>query len=376
VARINAQLEMAAIDEAASPRPRSRLTARVRRDAIVDQAMLRGVVLRGNRPEPAEVERVADEVDAALALFGVRGWDAAPATYHREPPPATGTRERRARSGNVRYTSLTWPDGYEVRADEPGAERYAGYGTNRIARAALLEHRADAPWILCVHGFGMGTTGLDVRAFRALHLHRTLGLNVAFLTLPFHGRRRPSGPLLPKVPGVDVLDNLHAMEQAVWDVRQLLALLRSRTEHPVGVMGLSLGGLVSAVVASIDEPHAAVLLVPAVDLTTLMADAAARLGGPMADGGQGLIERSRTVMGPVSPLVLEPRVPTERLAIVAGTLDKFARPSSQAVPLWRHWGEPEVHWYHGGHVSLFWSNRAKRGIDRSLARVGLTSPTP
>ncbi len=350
-----------------NPTPRSRLTARVRRDVLVDQAMLRAVMFRG-APDPALLARTEAEATEAVALFEERGWATAPATYHRQPPPVEDIRERRARSGGVRYTKLTWPDRYQVRAGEPGRERYLGYRSNRIAHLTMLEHHDDRPWLICVHGFGMGSSGLDVRLFRGLHLHRDLGLNVAFVTLPFHGKRKPDRSLLPKVPGVDLLDTLHAFEQAIWDVRQTLALLRSRTDQPIGLMGLSLGGGIAASVASIDEPHAVLLLVPAVDLPTLMADAATKVGG---EAVEGLIERSRVLMAPVSPLALSPRVPLERRAIVAGTLDKFARPSTQAVALWRHWDQPPVHWYHGGHVSLFWSARAKAAIDASLEQFGL-----
>ena len=55
--------------------------------------------------------------------------------------------------------------------------------------------------------------------------------------------------------------------------------------------------------------------------------------------------------------------------IAAATLDRFARPSTQAVALWRHWNEPELHWTHGGHVGLVMgrarADRHRRG-PRSL----------
>ena len=158
--------------------------------------------------------------------------------------------------------------------EEPGAERFLGYRVNRVARATMLEHRSgDRPWLVCLHGFGMGRPGLDLRAFRALHLHRDLGLNLAFLTLPFHGRRNPGPVTSPPMPSADALDTVHGLTQAVWDTRQLLAHLRTRTAQPIGLMGLSLGGLVAATVASVDAPHAVLLLVPAVDLPALAADA-------------------------------------------------------------------------------------------------------
>ena len=83
---------------------------------------------------------------------------------------------------------------------------------NPIARAAVLEHRSGVrPWLVCLHGFGMGSPRLDLRVFRALHPHRDLGLNVAFLTLPLHGRRNPIPSTQPPVPGIDVMDTIHGL---------------------------------------------------------------------------------------------------------------------------------------------------------------------
>jgi hypothetical protein len=153
-------------------------------------------------------------------------------------------------------------------------------------------------------------------------------------------------------------------------------LLQGRTQQPVGLMGLSLGGLVSAVVASIDEPHAVLLLVPAVDLPALMLDATTTAGGVGVDVAvdAGVVAQARAVFAPVSPLQLTPRVPLARRFIVAGTLDRFARPTSQAVALWRHWDQPALHWYHGGHVSLFWARGLQAAVDAQLRAVGLVHP--
>lgn len=275
------------------------------------------------------------------------------------------------RSGRVRYTHLSWLDDYAPRPEEPGAERFVGYPKNRAARALVLEHRsAPRPWLVCLHGFGMGSAMLDLRAFRALHLHRDLGLNLAFLTLPFHGRRNPGSALQPPMPSADVMDTVHGLAQAVWDTRQLLAHLRARTDRPIGVMGLSLGGLVASLVASVDAPHAVLLLVPAVDLPGLMAHAAAREGTGGLIGPEG-IERMRPLYAPVSPLRLEPQVPVERRFVLAGTLDRFARPSSQAIAIWRHWDEPALHWYHGGHASVFWAQGVQSAVEETLTDVGL-----
>jgi hypothetical protein len=84
-----------------------------------------------------------------------------------------------------------------------------------------------------------------------------------------------------------------------------------------------------------------------------------------------MFERSQPLYAPVSPLRLTPRVPVERRHILAGTLDRFARPSTQAVEIWRHWGEPALRWYHGGHASVFWARGVRQSIDDALRESGL-----
>jgi hypothetical protein len=359
-------------DQQLDPRPWTRLTAQVRRDVFVDRAMLRIITTIAGRPtESSVLARIGNEVNDALALFEERGWIADPVSYHQDPPAPLGIRARRSRGSTVGFTTITWDDRFECRPDEPGASRYAGYTRNRIARATLVEHRSgDRPWLVCLHGFSMGSPGVDLRAFRAAHLHRDLGLNLAFLTLPFHGRRRLDRRGLPPFPGIDMLDNVHGLAQAAWDVRQLLRLLRARTDQPIGLLGLSLGGCVAALTASLDDVDAALLLVPMVDLASLMHDTAVRYGRRMGVNGE-MAAQSRPVLSPVSPLMLTPRLPVERRVIIAGTLDRFVPPSAHAVALWRHWDQPEIHWYHGGHVSLFWSPQARAALDASLRHVGM-----
>lgn len=361
---------MAALPSPESPRPHSRLTARVRGNVLLDRTAFRLVAATVRRPDDDTVNRVAGEVAEAEALFRARGWIDHPAGYHVTPPAIEGLRARPQSSANIRYTALSWPDGYAPRPEEPGASRFATFRENRIARAAVLEHSGgDRPWLVCLHGFGMGSPAVDLRTFRALHLHRTLGLNVAFLTLPLHGRRKPPGVRMAALPSFDLLDDVHGLAQAVWDARQLLAYLRTRTTKPIGVMGLSLGGYVSSLVASLDDVHAAVLLVPAVDLSSLMADGGQRVGHTVS---AELLTSAAAVLRVVAPLALEPRVPRDRRMIVAATLDQFARPTTQALALWRHWDEPELHWYHGGHIGFFRAKAVQPAVDAALARFGLT----
>jgi hypothetical protein len=346
------------------------LTPGVRRDVLIDNAAFRLSSSLVRLPEPNEVDRVIEETAEAVNLFEARGFLARPESYHVTPPtPAISA--RRARSGTIRYSAWKWDDRFSVRPEEPGAGRFASYDRNRFARAAVLQHRGgDRPWLVLVHGWGMGNPALDLRSFRVLHLHRDLGLNLASVTLPLHGRRKPErAGLMPPVPGPDMLDNVHGLAQAAWDVRQVLAHIRSTTSQPVGLMGLSLGGHTVALVAALDGDVAcAIAIVPAVDLPALMTEHRDRVKKG-ADIAADITMMAR-VLTPVAPLALPARVPSDRCLIVAATLDRFAPVSSQAIALAAHWGNADIHWFHGGHVGAVWAAGVKGAIDDALARFG------
>ncbi len=135
---------------------------------------------------------------------------------------------------------------------EPGAQRWSAYTANDREYALMLRHEEPRPWLVCIHGAEMGRAALDLTLFRAWHLHDDLGLNVVLPVLPMHGPRARGG--LPKgsvFPGEDVMDNVHAAAQAVWDIRRLLSWIRSQQpESPIGLNSISLGGYVASLVAS------------------------------------------------------------------------------------------------------------------------------
>ena len=73
-------------------------------------------------------------------------------------------------------------------------------------------------------------------------------------------------------PGEDILDDVHATGQAVWDIRRLLSWIRSQEpESQIGLNGLSLGGYIAALVASLETGlTCAILGVPVADLVGLL----------------------------------------------------------------------------------------------------------
>jgi len=53
----------------------------------------------------------------------------------------------------------------------------------------LRQRDTSRPWVVCLHGFGMGSSRMDINTLWANRLHAKVGYSVAVPVLPLHGRR-------------------------------------------------------------------------------------------------------------------------------------------------------------------------------------------
>jgi hypothetical protein len=334
--------------------PAAVLTPRLALQVAIDDAILATMTLRLAPVMAADQERIRREVHAARELFAGRGWLHELASYHRTPPPlALDDPELRAgRARGVDYEHLTFPSGYEPWDEEPGRERWLARVANRTAHAWVLRHRSEPrPWLVCIHGYGMGSPGIDLLAFEAARLHREHGLNFLLPVLPLHGPRRIGRRSGEAFLAGDFLDSVHAEAQAMWDIRRLLSWVRAQGGAPIGVYGLSLGGYNAALLASLEDLAGVIAGIPATDFTRLTW----RHGSPLQirhAERRGLVhDEVAELLRVVSPLALEPRVPHARRYVFAGVADRIV-PAEQARDLWRHWERPRMVWYQGGHLTF------------------------
>jgi dienelactone hydrolase len=303
-------------------------------------------------PAPADVARIHKEVLVAADLFEDQGWVHEPSSYHETPPSLAKPQIHSARVALTRYEHLRFESGYEPHAGEPGRERWLANLPNRTAHAWVLRHaRGNRPWLICVHGWRMGVPALDLAAFRAKWLHRQLGFNVVLPVLPLHGLRAigsSGGGFL----AADALNTVHAMAQAIWDLRRILSWIRLQDCPRVGAYGLSLGGYTVALLATLEERLDCVIagIAPSdfVDLARAhshpLIAALARYGAPPE-------QDARSVFRVVSPLAAPPRVPWPNRYIFGGLADRMV-PRRQVRALWEHWQRPTIAWYNGSHLSF------------------------
>jgi hypothetical protein len=350
-------------------------TLAVAAQVACDEALLGTMQLTMTLPSGSGNQRVATEVEEALDLFERRGWLEKPETYHREPPALVRPQVRPRRVRNLHFEQLSFDSEYAPDPEEPGAQRWGSYATNRLAHAWVVRHAGPPrPWLVCIHGYQMGIPSVDLLAFPPEYFHQRLGLNLLLPVLPLHGPRKAGRRSGDGFIAGDVLDTIHAEAQAMWDIRRLLGWLREDQAAPaVGVLGLSLGGYNTSLLACLDDGLAcAIAGIPLTDFTR----AIFRHGPPLhlqSATSSGVEEGSvRRVSSVVSPLELSPAVPLERRYIFGATADRLV-PPDQVRDLWEHWERPSMVWYQGGHLT-FRAHAAVRGLVRQgLRESGLAA---
>jgi hypothetical protein len=339
--------------------------------SLLDRAVL-GVFTARRQPRPLEeVGRTLDETRAAVAFYEEQGWLGDPALFFPAPPAPTGVRANRRRAAGLTFDHLTFASGYEPHPREPGRERWLAHAPNRTAHAWILRHDRPRPWLVCVHGAGVGYPRAEFAGFRAAWLHRELGLNLAFPVLPLHGPRRDRPGLSPGFPADDPLDTVHGIAEAVWDVRRLVRWVATEAPAAVGLFGLSLGGCTSALVAGVEDGLACVIAgIPLVDVAAVTTENAPLKFTSRSDY-RALVELAPALYRVVSPLALTPRLPVDRRFIFGGLADRLVPPGTQVERLWEHWGRPRMCWFAGGHVGYLRSARVRAFTQEALARSGL-----
>ncbi len=310
----------------------------------------------------------AVEVPPLVELLEGAGVFADPASYHQAPRVPDLEWTSRSAIGRP-YEHVTFRSPYAPPSSVPGASRYAEQTDNTVAHAWIVRQDGPAPWVVCVHGAGMGDPVIDLVVFRAHALHRQ-GFNVAITVLPHHGPRgvaRFEGSF----PSVDVVMNLHGAAQAIADVRAVLAYITARGER-AALHGLSLGGYVAAAVAALEPSLRAVVVgVPVVNLARLMRSHTPARNADDPDYAE-MFERAAGFEAVTSPIHLG-RPATAVRRIYAGRADRLV-PTDQVDELVEHWGMDDAAWYTGGHLGFMTAPTARRCLEDALVDAGLAQP--
>ncbi len=354
--------------------PLIRLTPSLLGQVAVDESVMALAVGPNRFPNRSDYERVGAELALASDRLEAAGYLDDPPSYHSSPPTLTHPATSNGWALGRTYERISWPSGYEPPIALPGWDRWSGFEANRMASAWVMA-RTDRPrpWMVCIHGFGMGAPFTDQFAFHVKHLHDDLGINLAGVILPAHGSRRPSPISGEQFLNFDLMHAVHGLSQSLWDVRSLLSWVRVQNPTQLGVIGVSLGGYVTALTAAFESDLDLTLAgIPVVDFVEMFRHHSPRHVQMRALEHHILDETAERVMSVVSPMQMPVTAPERARAIFAGMGDRLA-PPGQARQLYEHWGSPDMCWYPGNHVGYLWADKAWTFVDEMLEARGFST---
>jgi predicted alpha/beta-hydrolase family hydrolase len=252
---------------------------------------------------------------------------------------------------------------------------YETYPELSHAHVHAWRHIDPAPvTLLLTHGWGVGHWWMHRYEFDVSYLFHRLGLDIYFYVAPFHGRRTPRQARLGGQlhPSSDLVRTNEAFIQTATELRSLISAILERNQAPLGMMGSSLGGYTSALLASIDDRLDFVIpVMPPASMAHLLWDhgrddelrkRAEQLGMTR--------DRFHHFWSMHSPLSHQPKVPWSRRLIITGLGDTVVT-ADHTRDLWEHWERPRNFRFAGGHAWQVQRERYHREVERFLRDLGL-----
>jgi len=208
----------------------------------------------------------------------------------------------------------------------------ARFPTNDRVRVTLYRPHSDAPTVLMLHSL----MSASERGYRFwARQFNALGWNAAFVHLPFHYSRRPRGYLNGELCcTADLILTGDTLRQAVVEIRQLIAWLRTEGCREFGLLGTSYGGWIAALLASVESDLRFIaLLAPMVNIVHALYEGPTSwtIRGQLTRAGleRVFIDRHAHLSSPLHGVPLGGAA--ERTVIVAGTFDRIVRTQDLAA---------------------------------------------
>lgn len=248
--------------------------------------------------------------------------------------------------------AVTFKSDYEP-LDGDFAEKFHSYLGNETCRIHYWEHDMSGnPTIVILHSWCGGWLWMEERFLKARKFYNE-GYDLAFVTLPFHGKRTPEQALFSgqMFPSTDIKLTMEAFGQALHDVHAALEWLRSEKEGPVGMMGLSLGGYITSLMAGLDPEldFAIPIIAPASFADILWFHGEDRPLRQAAKAENLGLEDLRELMEIFCPLHYEREISPEKIMVIAGLGDRIV-PPCHSVSLWQNFDRPRISWFPGSHI--------------------------
>jgi dienelactone hydrolase len=181
------------------------------------------------------------------------------------------------------------------------------------------------------------------------------GCAALFVKMPYYGPRRPPGTNLRMISRTDPEQTIAGMTQAVLDVRRAAAWLAAQDEvdpKQLGVFGISLGGITSALVATAEPRFVKICPMLAggdIAQVTWESPELARVRDHWTKQGKTK-EDLFELLKIIDPVTYAANVRGREILMLNASHDEVI-PRSCTESLWKAFGKPRIVWYDAGHIS-------------------------
>jgi pimeloyl-ACP methyl ester carboxylesterase len=217
----------------------------------------------------------------------------------------------------------------------------------------------DAPVVLISHGWAHRT----LKTIEHLYVRPFLraGFSVAFVAHPLHLERTPRGTYSGElIMSADVVLTVEAFRQGVIDMIAVANWLRAAGHDRIGLFGYSLGGYLAGLMAAVRGDWAFAVLCATGD-SPISPILDTQLGRNIREdlAACGMLDRGKITRSwrIISPGAFSPKLPKERILLVAGRYDRIMLPAS-VRRLWNSWKRPRLVWMNRSHYTLLATNGA------------------
>jgi hypothetical protein len=258
--------------------------------------------------------------------------------------------------GSVQTETLSWRSQHEPLSAIYKRRHTTIYDENLTAYARWVHEKKKRRRSILLYVHGWLEPGSWIEEATLLPLwYRELGVDVAHVQLPFHGRRSPAGQLFHGewFWTADLVRSLEAVRQAVIDVRSIMAWFRTLGYDEVGITGLSLGGCIAMLTACVAPlPDYVIPMIAHLELPDAIEEAPIlfRMKDDLERFGLDAARRrdlfTRVTLSSAMP-ILDP----SRQLWVAAREDGYLK-AELVEKQWKRWHEPPILWIPGGHMTF------------------------
>lgn len=219
---------------------------------------------------------------------------------------------------------------------------------------SFLNEVGNKPNVIFVHGWRM--KGFD-RVKKIFHdsIINNLGWNMYYYTLPYHLERQPEASLYSGefMVSANINRTVESTRQAIVDLRALIQWMKNNKQGPVIIIGVSLGGFISNLVATLESEIDALVSIFYSN----------RLSYSIWNTIPGkYIRRDLESHGVnyndlvkywelVEPNQALPKINKENILLISAKHDQYVH-IQDADLLWESWGKPTRYVYNCGHAGI------------------------